>query len=145
MIIQIILIVAILGIAFYFVRTTPSARHLALRRLLLLFALVGAIVIILAPGWLTAIAHFVGIGRGTDLLLYGLVVVFLLYAATEYKRTVQANRSMTVLARELALTRARLEDALSVRSEEREHHAAGEGSGALEASPTTTTAAPKRP
>ncbi|MEO7147115.1 MAG: DUF2304 domain-containing protein, partial [Terrimesophilobacter sp.] len=116
MIIQIILIVAILGIAFYFVRTTPSARHLALRRLLLSLALVCAIVVILAPGWLTAIAHFVGIGRGTDLLLYGLVVVFLMYAATEYKRTVQANRSITAIARELALTRAKLEDALKTTS-----------------------------
>lgn len=111
--IQIILISAMFGITLYLVRSTPSARHLALRRLLLFIALVCSIVIILAPGWLTAIAHALGIGRGTDLLLYGLIVVFLLYAVTEYKRSLQATRATTTLARQLALTEARLEDVIA--------------------------------
>lgn len=111
--IQIILIAAMFGITLYLIRSTPSARHLALRRLLLFIALILAIVIILAPGWLTAIAHALGIGRGTDLLLYGVIVVFLLYAVTEYKRSLQAARAMTALARKLALTEARLDDAMA--------------------------------
>ena len=119
--IQIILIAAMFGITLYLVRSTPSARHLALRRLLLFIALVVSIVVILAPGWLTAIAHALGIGRGTDLLLYGLIVVFLLYAVTDYKRSLQAARATTTLARQLALTEARLEDAIARQRGSTEH------------------------
>lgn len=108
--VQIILIVAILGIAIYLVRSTPSARHLALRRLLLFVLLVAAIVIVLAPGWLSAIAHALGIGRGTDLLLYGAIIFFLLYAASEYKRSIQTSRVITLLSRELALTREKVDE-----------------------------------
>ena len=111
--IQIILIAAMLGIALYLVRTTPSDRHLALRRLLLFAALVFSIIVILAPGWLSNIAHFVGIGRGTDLLLYGFVVVALLYGVAEYKRSTQAARATTSLARQLTLAEARLDDAIA--------------------------------
>lgn len=110
---QVILIVAMIGIALYLTRSAPSDRHLAIRRITLFIALVAAVVIIMVPAWLSAVAHFVGIGRGTDLLLYGSIVGFLLYVVTDYKRSVQQDRATTTLARELALAEARLEDALA--------------------------------
>lgn len=108
--IQPILIVSMIAIAIYLTRSTPSDVHLAIRRVLLFGALVAAVVVILVPEWLSALARFVGIGRGTDLLLYGSIVAFLLYVVTDYKRSVRQERATTSLARELTLAEARLED-----------------------------------
>jgi hypothetical protein len=114
--IQIILILAMIGVAVYLVRTQPSARHLAVRRVLVFVALVAAVVVIILPGWLTAIAHLVGIGRGTDLLFYVSLVAFLFYVVADYKKSVQVARANTQLARQLALVEARLEDAITAQT-----------------------------
>jgi small membrane protein len=110
--IQIILVVALLGVAFYLLRARETTRHLAIRRTLVLLALVVGIVIIIAPGLLSLVAHALGIGRGTDLLLYAFIVVSLFYVVTDYKRSLQQSRTATQLARELTLTEARLQDAI---------------------------------
>ncbi|MGV3734078.1 MAG: DUF2304 domain-containing protein [Microcella sp.] len=121
---QIILIVALVGIGIYLVRSTPSPRHLAIRRLLVLLALLGGVVVVVWPGLLSALAQLVGIGRGADLLFYLAIVAGLLYVVNEYKRSVQLQRANTQLAREIALTEARLTDRiaeLEARLGEREH------------------------
>jgi hypothetical protein len=115
--IQAILIVAMLAVAFYLLRARESARHLAIRRGLVLLAVVAAVVVIILPGLLSLLAHAVGIGRGTDLLLYAFIVAALFYVVTDYKRSVQANRANTQLARELTLVEARLADAIAALGE----------------------------
>lgn len=110
---QVILIVALIGIGVYLVRSTPSPRHLAIRRLLVLVALLAGVVMVVWPGLLTWLAEFVGIGRGADLLFYLAIVAGLLYVVNEYKRSVQLARANTQLAREIALTEARLCDRIA--------------------------------
>lgn len=110
--IQIILILAMLGIAFYLLRSRPGPRHLALRRLGVVLALLVGIIVVLAPGWLTLAANAVGIGRGADLLLYAAIVMFLLYVVAEYKKSVETNRNLSRLARALTLAEARLQDSM---------------------------------
>lgn len=110
---QLVLILALLGIAVYLLRSTPSPRQLAIRRILMLLGLLAGVVIVIWPDLLTGIAQLVGIGRGVDLLFYGAIVVGLLYAVGEYKRGVQLARANTELARELALTEARLGDRIT--------------------------------
>lgn len=117
--IQPVLILSMIAIAVYLTRSTPSDRHLAIRRILLFGALVVGIALVLVPEWLTAIAQLVGIGRGTDLLVYGSIVAFLLYVVTDYKRSVQQDRATTSLARELTLAEARIEDLADRRRDER--------------------------
>jgi len=107
---QVILIVALIGIGVYLVRSTPSPRHLAIRRLLVLVALLAGVVMVVWPGLLSWLAELVGIGRGADLLFYLAIVAGLLYVVNEYKRSVQLARANTQLAREIALTEARLSD-----------------------------------
>lgn len=109
-----------IAIAIYLIRSVPSDRHLAIRRMLLFLALLAGVVVVMVPEWLTALARLLGIGRGTDLLLYGSILVFLLYVVTDYKRSMRQERLMTALARELALSRARLDDELANRSDEHE-------------------------
>jgi hypothetical protein len=111
--IQILLVVGLILTAVYLVRSSPSASHQAIRRILVILAVILGIVAVIWPGLLSMIAHALGIGRGADLLLYGLVVVFLIEAVSNYKRSVTQARTTSALARELALTEARLEDALN--------------------------------
>ena len=113
--IQVILIAAMLGIAIYLVRSTPSARHLAVRRVLVFLALVVGVIVVISPGWLTTLANLVGIGRGTDFLFYASLVAFLFYVVVDYKRSVQLARANTSLARELTLVQARLDDEIRAR------------------------------
>jgi hypothetical protein len=111
---QVMLIVALLGTTVYLVRSTPSAKHLAIRRLLVLMALVAGVVVVVWPGLLSWFANLVGIGRGADLLFYLVIVAGLIYVVNEYKRSVQLARANTQLAREITLTEARLEDRIAV-------------------------------
>jgi small membrane protein len=101
--IQVLLIVSVGIIALFLLRATAGARHLAIRRVLLLGFAVLAVVSILAPTWVTRVAHLVGVGRGTDLLLYGLIVTFLGYTATSYRRFRQIERRLTEMTRQIAL------------------------------------------
>lgn len=110
---QILLVVALLGIAVYLVRSTPSPRHLAIRRLVVFLGLAFGVVVVIAPGLLTQLARFVGVGRGVDLLFYLALVAGLLYVVNEYKRSVELSRANTRLARELALTEARLSERIA--------------------------------
>ena len=48
--------------------------------------------------------------EGADLLLYALVIAFLSYIAMSYRRLSELERKLPLLARELALTRARQEE-----------------------------------
>lgn len=108
MLIEIVLVVAIGVITVLLTRSTANARHQAIRRLLLVAFVVVAVVSVLYPAWLTYVAKVMGVGRGTDLLLYALVIAFVSYIATSHRRANLLSRKITLLARELSLAEARL-------------------------------------
>lgn len=109
--IQILLVAGVIIIGLFLARPTGGDSHLALRRLFMAAFVVVAVVSILFPQWLSWIANLIGVGRGADLMLYALILAFLVFVATTYRRNVQVNRRITLLAREIALTRAAAEDA----------------------------------
>ncbi|PZU28398.1 MAG: DUF2304 domain-containing protein [Microbacterium sp.] len=112
--IQLLLIASIVVLGLLVMRRTGADSHLAIRRLLLGAFVLAAILSVLFPQWLSWLANLVGVGRGTDLLLYALVVVFLAFVWTQYKRNIAHQRQMTRLARRIALLEDRLkEDELS--------------------------------
>jgi hypothetical protein len=100
--IQILLIVGTLTISWRLLMSYGQ-KALAVRRLGLMALAAFAIWSILDPSVWTRLALFVGIGRGTDLILYGLVVAFFGYMATTYKRFRDLDNRYTRLARRLAL------------------------------------------
>lgn len=110
-VIQVILLVGVGVVAALLTRTTANARHQAIRRILLVGFVAVAAASVVFPDWLTWLARRVGVGRGADLLLYALVIAFLSFIATSYRRLGELERRITVLTRELALTRSRLEAA----------------------------------
>jgi small membrane protein len=109
-VIKIVLLVAIVVITAMLTRSTAGARHQAIRRLLLVGFVVLAALAVLFPRLLTQVAQTLGVGRGADLLLYGLTVFFLGYVASTYRRMRHMEQQVTTLARELAL-RAAVQDA----------------------------------
>lgn len=102
---QILAVAAVVVIAFFVLRG-GGARHQAVRRILLVLFVLGAAISVFFPQVLTWLANLVGIGRGTDLLLYILVIVFLGVAATTYRRFRQMETQITELSRRLALISA---------------------------------------
>ncbi|HEU4756323.1 MAG TPA: DUF2304 domain-containing protein, partial [Agromyces sp.] len=85
MLIQIVLVAGVLLVGLYLARPAAGDSHLALRRLFMLGFVLVAVVSILFPQWLTWLANFIGVGRGTDLLLYALVLAFLVTVASAYR------------------------------------------------------------
>jgi hypothetical protein len=103
--VQIVLIAAVVAIAARLFRSRGE-RSQAVRRLGLLLFAAFAVVTILFPRTWTALAQFVGVGRGADLVLYALVVAFLSSTVTTYVRFRDMETRYTRLARRIALDEA---------------------------------------
>lgn len=119
--IQFLLIVAIVALALVVMRRTGADSHLAIRRLLLALFVAVAVLSVLFPQWLSWLANLVGVGRGTDLVLYALIVMFLVVVWSQHKRNLIHQRQVTLLARRIALLEDRLredETALTARSDD---------------------------
>jgi hypothetical protein len=104
--IQIILIVAALGLLVVLLRSRTSARTRAWKKLILILLTAVAIASILRPELTQRAANVVGVGRGTDLLLYLLTAVFLYVVVGFFLRFRDMERQLTLLARQLALDEA---------------------------------------
>jgi hypothetical protein len=109
---QILLIAFVLGAGATLLRGTAGARHQAIRRLLLLAFVGAAVLSIVFPQLLSRAATLFGIGRGTDLVLYGLVVAFLGVLATTARRFRELEMRLTRLARRLAIDEVPTPDTL---------------------------------
>ena len=115
--IQFLLIIAIVVLGLLVMRRTGADSHLAIRRLLMLLFIIAAVLSILFPQWLTWLAQLIGVGRGTDLLLYALVVVFLVFVFTQRRSNVARQRQITLLARKLALMEAAQASAVAAKED----------------------------
>lgn len=98
--------VGIAAVALVLLRGYSGARHQAIRRLLLLGFTLLAGASLLAPQVWTGAAELLGVGRGTDLLLYLTIVAFLGFVATTYLRFRDMQKQITALSRRLALDEA---------------------------------------
>ncbi|RLP08555.1 DUF2304 family protein [Propionibacterium australiense] len=105
-IIKVILLLAFGLLAVLLLVPRPHTRGRAVRRIMLVLLLLAAVVFVIMPEWLTSIAHLVGIGRGTDLVLYALVVLVVGNMVAARRTAISQNRDITQLARNLAITQA---------------------------------------
>lgn len=103
MLIQFLLILAALVLFTFFLRRSHTAKLQAFKRIgFLLFCAFGVLAV-LKPDLMTWLAHQVGVGRGTDLLLYMLTVVFAFFSLNTYLRFKDTERRLTKLARAMAI------------------------------------------
>jgi len=103
--IQLLLVLGTLAVAWRLLAGSGQ-RTQALRRLGLLALAAFAIWSIFFPDVWNGLARRVGIGRGADLILYGLVVAFFGFVVTTFKRFRAMETRYTRLARRIALDEA---------------------------------------
>ena len=104
--IQIILIVFLILISINFMSSRSSSKTKAHKKMALIVFMFTAIVVVLFPDLLNDAAHFVGVGRGADLLLYGLTVIIIFQAFNTYVKDRQEERRFVKLARKVAILEA---------------------------------------
>lgn len=103
-IIKVALILALLLLGAALLRPGGTARAQAIRTLLLVIFLGAAIVAVLVPRLIDQLAHLVGVGRGTDLVLYVFLVVFIGQALSTTRKRREQDAQITELARKIALS-----------------------------------------
>lgn len=102
-IIKALLIGAFVAFGLILLRPGASARAQAVRTITLLMLLAAGIYAVLFPGVINDLAVAVGVGRGTDLLLYAFVIVFIANALSTVRRRRAQDEQITQLARQIAL------------------------------------------
>ena len=107
MIIKILLIAGAIAVGLLFFRRPGAGSHLAVRRVLAMLVVIGGSFAVLFPDAVTAVANAVGVGRGTDLVLYVLVMVFLFTSVSLYQRVTTLDEQITELTRHVALSGTR--------------------------------------
>lgn len=101
--VKLLLILALLSAGYFILKPVKSAQHLAVRRLGMMLFVGFAALAVLFPSLLSRLANLLNIGRGTDLLLYAVVIFFFSSVVTAYRRDASNERKLTQLARTLAL------------------------------------------
>ncbi|KNC19564.1 hypothetical protein AC792_05590 [Arthrobacter sp. RIT-PI-e] len=103
---QIVLVLAVILFSLVLVRGGSNAKHLAIRRIMVLLFAVVAVLSIFFPEILSRLAGVLGVGRGTDLMLYAFIVSFLVFISTTHQRFRQMEGIVTKLSRRIALDEA---------------------------------------
>jgi hypothetical protein len=104
--IQIILIIGFLVFLFRVLANPASYQLRAWTKILAILFVVVAIVTVISPNITNTIAHWVGVSRGADLLLYLLTLAFIFVLFSSYLSEKRLQRRMVTLARKIAILEA---------------------------------------
>ena len=99
---QLVLLAGVIGFAVY----TTRVRSTLLDRLIYVVLIAAGFPLVLYPEWSTRIAHLVGIGRGTDLVIYLFIMFSLFYFASTASAFRKIERELTVVVRTIAINNA---------------------------------------
>lgn len=108
MTIQILLLAALGAAGLLLTRRRSAAFRLLVRRGVVAVALVAGVLAVLFPDALTVVARSVGVGRGADLLLYGLAVSFVIVVISLHQRLGEMHDRFVVVSRRVAQLEADL-------------------------------------
>jgi small membrane protein len=106
--IQALLIGSVLALLVYLLRSRRSARSKAWVKVGYVLFVIAGIYAILRPNDTTVVANWVGVDRGTDLMLYVLIVAFVFTTLSAYMRFKDLEVKYARLARAVALQTARV-------------------------------------
>jgi len=104
MVIKYILLVPLIGLITLFML---RLRNKTFYRLFLIVIAIIGVVFVLNPELTTKLANLVGVGRGTDLILYLCVIAFFLAFMVLYAKVRNLEAAQTELVRQLALANAK--------------------------------------
>ncbi|MFC7675039.1 DUF2304 domain-containing protein [Mycolicibacterium sp. GCM10028919] len=105
--IQALLIAAVITLLVYLLRSRRSAQARAWVKVGYVVFVVAAVYAILRPDDTTVLANWLGVDRGSDLLGYALIIVFLFTTISTYMRFKDLELKYAQLARAVALEGAR--------------------------------------
>jgi hypothetical protein len=108
--IQVLLIVAIVTLLVYLLRSRRSAQAKAWVKVGYVLFVLAAVYAIVRPDDTTVVANWLGVARGADLLEYALIVAFLFTTISTYMRFKDLELKYAQLARAVALEGARVPD-----------------------------------
>ena len=108
--IQILLIVAVVTLLIYLLRSRRSAQTKAWVKVGYVLFVLAAVYAIVQPDDTTVVANWLGVARGADLLEYALIVAFLFTTLSTYMRFKDLELRYAQLARAVALEGARVPD-----------------------------------
>ena len=109
--IQALLIGSVLAMLVYLLRSRRSARSKAWVKVGYVLFVIAGIYAILRPDDTTIVANWLGVKRGTDLMEYVLIIVFVFTTLSAYMRFKDLELKYARLARAVALQNARVPDA----------------------------------
>jgi hypothetical protein len=112
MIIKIILIASVLVGSAWLIQGQRRAGRLALTRMAGLFLAAGWVVAVIFPSWVTVVAGWLGVGRGTDLVLYVTVVAFMFTTVLQQRRLRECEARIAALTRAESLLEQRVDAAV---------------------------------
>jgi small membrane protein len=105
--IQVLLILAIVTLLVYLLRSRRSAQSRAWVKVGYVLFVLAAIYAIVRPDDTTVVANWLGVDRGADLLEYSLIIAFLFTTISTYMRFKDLELKYARLARAVALETAR--------------------------------------
>lgn len=108
MIIQYALIGLMFGVLLYFLSNRNSMRVRAWKRIALIALIAVGMIAVLSPESTNQVAHFLGIGRGADLLLYLTVVAFVFVSLNVYLKFRDLEHDLAQIARSVAILDAEM-------------------------------------
>jgi hypothetical protein len=108
--IQALLILSIVALLVYLLRSRTSARTKAWVKVGGVLFVIAAIYAILRPDDTTVVANWLGVDRGADLIGYVLIIAFVFTTLSTYMRFKDLELRYARLARAVALQGARVPD-----------------------------------
>ena len=106
--IQVLLIASVLALLVFLLRSRRRAKSKAWVKVGYVLFVMAGIYAILRPNDTTVVAHWVGVDRGTDLMLYALIIAFAFTTLSAYMRFKDIELKYARLARAVALQTARV-------------------------------------
>ncbi|BBY58025.1 DUF2304 domain-containing protein [Mycolicibacterium sarraceniae] len=106
--IQLLLIVAVVALLVYLLRSRTNAKAKAWVKVGYVLFVILAIYAILRPDDTTVLANWLGVRRGADLITYTLIIAFVFTTMSTYLRFKELELKYARLARAVALEGARV-------------------------------------
>lgn len=104
--IQVILILAFAAIFVVALRSRSAHSVNAWKKIAFAALMVVLVIAVLAPTLVGTVAQAIGVGRGTDLVLYMVSVTFAFYVVNQYLHAQEARHQLHQLARRIAIIEA---------------------------------------
>jgi len=102
-VIQIVLIIAVIFLLLFFLRHHGKSKTAASVKIGFSLFMVFGVLAVLFPAEVTTVANWLGVGRGTDLLLYAMVVAFGFATINTYLRFKELELRYAKLVRAVAI------------------------------------------